>query len=318
MRAALVESFGRAPRYGEMREPEAGEGEVVLEVRAAALTNLVRGQANGSHYSAGGPMPFVPGNDGVGLTEAGKRVYFVGPRAPFGSMAQRTAVDRRRMIAVPEGLDDVTAAALGNPGLATWGALLGRAKMVPGDVVLVNGATGAAGQQAVQVAKYLGAAKVIATGRNREVLERIRGLGADETVVLGDGEDVRERLGYWMREGGVTVVLDYLWGPTAAMLLHGAAGRGSMAGERRIRYVQIGSIGGATVQLEGAVLRSSGLEVLGSGLGSLGAAEIVEALTRMFAAAGEHRFAIETEAVRLEEVEAAWGRKGEGRVVFVV
>ncbi len=114
----------------------------MVTVTAAALSNLVKAQASGKHYSSGKRFPFVPGNDGVGLTAEGQRVYFLGPRPPFGSLAERTVVARAQMLALRDSVDDVTAAALGNPGLASWGALLGRAKLQAGETVLVNGATG--------------------------------------------------------------------------------------------------------------------------------------------------------------------------------
>jgi NADPH:quinone reductase-like Zn-dependent oxidoreductase len=157
MNAAVVQSFDKAPRYGEFREPPPTEGMVVVRVRAVALSNLVKGQASGRHYSSGKEIPFVPGYDGVGVLPDGRRVYFFGPPAPFGSMADLSLADPSRTIPLPDSLDDVTAAALGNPGLASWGALLGRAQLVAGETVLVNGATGVAGQQAIQAARQLGA-----------------------------------------------------------------------------------------------------------------------------------------------------------------
>lgn len=92
-------------------------------MRAAALSNLVRSQANGSHYSSLAKFPFTPGNDGVGVSPEGARVYFLSPRAPFGSMAEYTVVPQAMTIPLPAEIDD-DAAALGNPGLATWGSLL--------------------------------------------------------------------------------------------------------------------------------------------------------------------------------------------------
>src|ERR1700677_693552 len=184
MHAALVEDFKSPPRYREIPPPVPNQGEVLLKVRAAALSNLVRGQANGSHYSSVTTLPFTPGNDGVGVTADGARFYFLSPRAPFGSMAEYTVVSPAMTIPLPADIDDAIAAALGNPGLATWGSLLGRAKLQPGEAVMVNGATGIAGKQAVQVAKYLGAAKVIATGRDEKALAEVAALGADETISL--------------------------------------------------------------------------------------------------------------------------------------
>ena len=166
MHAAMVEDFRFPPRYRETSPPVASEGEIVLQVRAAALPNLVRSQANGSHYSSVTKLPFTPGNDGVGVDADGARVYFFSPRPPFGSMAEFSVVSRSMTIPLAPEIDDAVAAALGNPGLATWGALLGRANFQPGEGVLINGATGIAGKQAIQVAKYLGASRIIATGRD--------------------------------------------------------------------------------------------------------------------------------------------------------
>ena len=318
MQAAVVESFDRAPRYAEFEKPVAGEGEVLVKMRAAALSNLVRGQASGRHYSSGSTLPFVPGNDGVGTMPDGRRVYFIGPRAPFGTMAEWSVVGARRTIVLPDGVDDVTAAALGNPGLASWGALIGRARLQAGEAVLVNGATGAAGQQAVQAAKILGAKKVIATGRDDAALEKLRGIGADETISLQLPEDALVTA-FRRAVAEVDVVLDYLWGASAEGILRAAQGHGGMGGERRIRFVQIGAISGETISLAGSWLRSSGVELLGSGLGSLSAAAIVEALKKMFEAAGSVGLKIDTEAVALSEVEAAWGKVGSGRrIVFTM
>jgi NADPH:quinone reductase-like Zn-dependent oxidoreductase len=318
MNAAVVESFGKSPRYATFREPVAGDGELLVQVRAAALSNLVKGQTSGTHYSSGTELPFVPGNDGVGTLPDGRRVYFIGPSAPFGTMAEWSVVDERRTILLPDGVDDVTAAALGNPGLASWGALLGRAKLQRGESVLVNGATGVAGQQAIQVAKYLGASRVIATGRDEAALEKLRELGADETISLRLPDDALIQA-FQAALVGVDVVLDYLWGHSAECLLSAAQGRGSMGGEHRIRYIQIGAISGEAIALKAQLLRSSGLELLGSGLGSLSATSIVEALTTMYAAAGSSVLKIDTDSVPLCEVESTWSRNESGRrIVFTM
>ena len=317
MHAALVEDLKRPPRYGETARPTANEREILLHVRAAALSNLVRGQDDGPHYSSLTALPFTPGNDGVGLAPDGTRLYFVGPRAPFGSMAEYTVVPRAMTLPVPENLDDAVAAAMGNPGLATWGALLGRAKFQPGEAVLINGATGIAGKQAIQVAKFLGASKIVATGRNPEALAELLALGATQTISLHQPEDAllrdfREAL----HESGVQVVLDYLWGPSAESILKAAAGHGSPAGEPRISIEQIGSISGAVIPLPAHLLRSTGIELLGSGLGSLSAQQMLESLSTMFAATTKMQFAIDIERVPLADVEHAWLRNEERRIVF--
>ena len=317
MHAALVEDFGSPPHYRETSRPVAKEGEILLKVRAAALSNLVRGQANGSHYSSVANFPFTPGNDGVGISTDGARSYFLFPRAPFGSMAEYTVVSRTMTIPLPANIDDAVAAALGNPGLASWGALLGRAKFQPGEAVMINGATGIAGKQAVQVAKYLGAAKIIATGRNEEALAELTGLGANETISLRQPEENLLR-SFQKALPGVQVVLDYLWGSSAEAILKAAAGHGAPDGEPRIRFVQIGSMGGNSIPLSAQWLRSSGIELLGSGLGSLSTKDILQSLSTMFAAVSKGHFPIEVEPVPLASVEEAWTRKDDQRrIVFI-
>jgi NADPH:quinone reductase-like Zn-dependent oxidoreductase len=316
MHAAMVEEFSSPPRYRETAAPVAGDGEVLLQVRGAALSNLVRGQANGQHYSSGKP-PFIAGNDGVGIAPDGTRCYFIGPRAPFGSMAEYTVVSQARTIPLPPNLDDAVAAALGNPGIATWGAMLGRAKLQPGEAVLINGATGTAGKQAIQVAKYLGASKIIATGRNPQSLEHLAGLGLDETIPLDQPEENLLR-SFRAALAQVQVVLDYLWGPSAELMLKAAAGHGSPEGEPRIRFVQIGSISGDAITLAGGALRSGGIELLGSGLGSLSSQQLLQSLRTMFAATAKVQFEIDIERVPLAKVEEAWTRKGDDRrIVFL-
>ena len=317
MRAAIVEDFAFPPRYRETAPPSANQGQAVLQVRAAALSNLVRSQANGSHYSSATTLPFTPGNDGVGVDADGSRVYFLAPRSPFGSMAEYTVVPRSMTIPLATEIDDAVAAALGNPGLATWGSLLGRAKLEPGEGVMINGATGIAGKQAIQVAKYLGASKIIATGRDEKVLAQLGVLGASETISLRQPEDDLLRR-FKSALSSVQIVLDYLWGPSAELILKAAAGHGSPQGEPRIRFVQIGSISGSAIPLPAQLLRSSGVELLGSGLGSLSARQILQSLTRMFAALNEVHFAIDIDKVPLAEVEEAWTRKEDGRrIVFI-
>jgi NADPH:quinone reductase-like Zn-dependent oxidoreductase len=319
MHSALVEDFKSPPRYREIPPPVPNQGEVLLKVRAAALSNLVRGQASGLHYSSRTTLPFTPGNDGVGIAEDGARVYFISPRAPFGSMAEYTVVPQAMTIPLSPDIEDAVAAALGNPGLATWGSLLGRAKLQPGEGVMINGATGIAGKQAIQVAKYLGASKIIATGRgDQEALAALTSLGATETISLSQPhEDLLRSFRSALHESGVQVVLDFLWGPSAEAILAAAAGHGNPEGEPRIRFVQIGSISGNTITLPAGLLRSSGLELLGSGLGSLSSQAILQSLSTMFAAQSKVRFAIDINPVPLSKVEEAWTRKEENRIVFI-
>jgi len=157
MKAAIVVEAGETPIYGDFPEPVPALGEVQVTVSAAALSNLAKSRASGTHYSSSAQPPFVVGIDGVGRLEDGRRVYFVLPRAPFGSMAEKAVVRPAQSVSLPDDLDDVTAAAIANPGMSAWAALKERAKFTAGETVLVNGATGTAGRMAVQIAKYMGA-----------------------------------------------------------------------------------------------------------------------------------------------------------------
>jgi NADPH:quinone reductase-like Zn-dependent oxidoreductase len=232
-------------------------------------------------------------------------------------MAEFCVVSRSMTIPLAPEIDDAVGAALGNPGLATWGALLGRANLQPGEGILINGATGIAGKQAIQVAKYLGASRIIATGRNEQSLAELGVLGAIETISLRQPEENLLR-SFRSALPGVQVVLDYLWGPSAELILKAAAGHGSSHGEPRIRFVQVGSISGNTIALPAQLLRSSGVELMGSGLGSLSAEQILQSLTKMFAAITKVHFAIALHRVPLAKVEEAWVWKDDGRrIVFI-
>jgi NADPH:quinone reductase-like Zn-dependent oxidoreductase len=317
VKAAIVNEAGKAPVYGDFAEPDLGAGQVRIAVSAAALSPVVRSRASGTHYSTSGRCPFVVGIDGVGRLDDGRRVYFVMPKAPFGSMAERVVIHPQQCVPVPDDLDDVTAAAIANPGLSSWVALKERARFVAGETVLVNGATGTAGRLAVQIAKYLGAKKVVATGRNIEALKSVAALGADVTVPLTDDLDsVEETLKTQFGEG-IDVVLDYLWGPSAERLLIATAKAGKDAVP--IRFIHIGSASKPEITLPSAVLRSSALQLMGSGIGSVALDRMVTAIGELLRATTRGRFQIATQTVPLSHVEQVWSAAGNSpRVVFQV
>ncbi len=276
MKAAIVREAGHAPVYGQFAEPIPQAGEQRVAVAAAALSQLVRSRASGTHYSSSGQVPFVVGIDGVGRLDNGARVYFVLPRAPFGSMAEWAVVPAAHILPLPDGLDDVTAAALANPGMSSWAAFTARAQLQAGETVLVNGGTGTSGRLAIQIAKYLGAQKVIATGRNAAALASLAALGADVTILLGDDPAALEEAFKEQFAQGIDVVIDYLWGGSAEGLLVAGAKAGVDA--RPIRFVQVGSISGSEIRLPAAVLRSSAITLMGSGIGSIPLDRLVTAI----------------------------------------
>jgi NADPH:quinone reductase-like Zn-dependent oxidoreductase len=126
-----------------------------VNVRAAALHPVVRGQASGSGYGSANILPQVPGIDGVGYRSDGTRVDFALAHPPYGTMAEHSVVLREMTFPIPDHLDDLTAAAVFNPAQSSWLAFK-RAQLSQGNTVLILGATGAAGKLAVQIAKRLG------------------------------------------------------------------------------------------------------------------------------------------------------------------
>lgn len=319
MKAAIVSSFEHLPEYGDFEEPVAKAGEALITVKAAAMSRLVQAQASGQHYSSDGHFPFVPGVDGVGVLPDGKRVYFAFPTAPFGSMAERTVVPSSMCVSLPDDLDDVTAAAAANPGMSSCAALLERAKLVKGESVLINGATGVAGRLAIQIAKYLGAGRVIVTGRNDASLKGLDALGADLLIPLDQAADVlTSAFRSEIKGDGVDVILDYLWGPSAESLIAAAAGHGSAAAEPRIRFVQIGSVSARSITLPSGALRSSGLELMGSGLGSVSTPGLLNAIGVVLQAFVPQGFKISADPVPLAEVGIAWASQTADRIVFTM
>jgi NADPH:quinone reductase-like Zn-dependent oxidoreductase len=173
MKALLVSDFERTPEWTDFAEPVPGEGEVLVHVTAAGLSNLARMQASGRHYASPTAVPFVAGIDGVGRLDDGSRVYFFAGRRPFGAFAERSIAPAELCVPVPADVSDVTAASIANAAMSSWAALVQRAAIQPGEAVLINGATGASGSLAVKIAKHLGAGKVIVTGRNPDVLAKL-------------------------------------------------------------------------------------------------------------------------------------------------
>jgi NADPH:quinone reductase-like Zn-dependent oxidoreductase len=317
MKAAVVLGAGRTPVYTDFSEPEPAAGEALVAVTASAISQVTKSRASGQHYSSSGRFPFVAGIDGVGRLDDGSRVYFVMPRAPHGAMAERTVVPRALCLAVPNGLEDVTAAAIANPGMSSWAAYTERARLEAGETVLINGAAGTAGRLAVQIAKHLGAGKVIATARNAEALKSVAALGADITIPLVDDEAALEERFKQEFAQGVDVVIDYLWGKSAERLLFAGAKAGKEAVP--IRFVQVGAVSGPNVVLPGAALRSSAIVLMGSGIGSVPFDRFIHAIDGVLQAAVPAGFKIATTPVPLAEVETAWPRDDSAkRTVFTV
>ncbi|WP_118178687.1 quinone oxidoreductase family protein [Paraburkholderia phosphatilytica] len=316
MKAAVVKSADEPPVYADFDEPVDAVGHRLIDVSASALSRVARAKAAGTHYSSKGTFPFVAGVDGAGRLEDGQRVYFFGPRPPFGAMAECTLVPAEHCIALPDAIDDATAAAIAIPAMSSWAALTERAKFAAGETVLINGATGASGRLAVQIAKHLGAKKVIATGRNEATLASLQRMGADVTIPLVQDEGNLYRAFEQQFREGVDVVLDYLWGPSARALLIAAA-KATTDGHA-VRFVQIGSIGGDEIALPGAVLRATAITLMGSGIGSVPLPRLLHVMSEVMHAVVPAGLQIPTEALPLAEIGEHWARADSlVRTVFV-
>ena len=316
MQAAVVEVPGQAPKFQSFADPEPEDGEGLVQVRAVGLHPVVKAIASGAHYSSRASGPAIPGIDGVGTVEDGRRVYFGFVRKPWGTMAERAVARASRFIPLPEDLDDATAAAIANPGMSAWLTLKDRALLTHGEAVLIMGATGVAGQLAIQVARHLGAKRVIAAGRN---VEALAGADVDGVISLSQPEDaIREAL---LEEAvaGIDVVVDYLWGRPTELLLEALAKGFKPDSTHRTRLVEVGESAGTSITLRGATLRSVDLTLTGSGFGAAKLDDVLAAIPQLFELAAKRTLTVAVEPVPLSGVEEAWNRVEKGRrIVFTV
>jgi NADPH:quinone reductase-like Zn-dependent oxidoreductase len=298
VKAAVLHEYGGPPRFGDFAEPSPAPGQVVVEVAAAGLHHLDLHKATGTFYMGPPPLPSAVGTDGVGRLADGRRVYFDATVAPYGSMAERALVPEDALFDVADGIDDATAAALGNTGLAAWLALAWRSGLQPGETVLVLGATGAVGSIAVQVAKLLGAGRVVAAARDNERLPRLLQRGADAIVEL-DGADpaaFRQAAG-----GELDVTIDTLWGAPALAAMKAAARYG--------RHIQVGQLAGVEIALPAPAVRSVSLDVRGFSVVHPPADVRREGYLRLTQHAARGDVVVDAERVPLEQVHTAWERQ---------
>jgi NADPH:quinone reductase-like Zn-dependent oxidoreductase len=302
MKAAVVQVLGQPPKYQDFADPVLSDTEVLIQVRAAGLHPIVKAIASGAHYSATGLVPMVAGLDGVGTGPDGARVYFGSPRKPWGTMAEWCAAPASMCLPLPDGISDIEAAAIANPGMSAWLSLKERAEVKPGETVLILGATGVAGQLAIQAARHLGAKRVIAVGRNVKAIAKEN---VDAIVALGQPEDAVREAFVVEAKNGVDVVIDYLWGRPTELLLEALAKTFKPSSTKSTRLVEVGESAGKTITLPGATLRSIDLKLMGSGFGSVPLDTILTAIPELFKMTAAGKFHVDLEPVPLADVEAA-------------
>jgi len=300
---------GELPQYVDYPEPTPqNEDEILVTVKAVAIKHLDKSKASGKHYSSDGPKQGgkVVGGDGVCILPDGTRVFGMGVS---GMLAEKATIEVDRIVKLPDNLDDATAAALPNAVIGAAMGLKYKADMQDGDVVLINGATGFTGRVAVQIARHYGAKKVIVTGRNEDSLNDLLSLGADEIItILQDDDSFKAKIKAIHEETPIDVVIDYLWGRTAEMILSCLKGDGSFG--NRTRFVSVGSVTGDLIQLSAAILRSVNIQLTGSGLGAWTKDQVrslfTDILPEMFELAAYGKLVVETIKVKLEFIADLW------------
>jgi NADPH:quinone reductase-like Zn-dependent oxidoreductase len=298
MRAAVVEAVGSPPSPGQVGEPSREDGTALVAVEAAALNPVEIRVAAGQHPRRAEP-PYVPGLEGVGrVVESagvppGRRVRFESAALPGfgaqGTLAERAAVPEESLVTLPDEVDDDVAAALGVVGITALLAL-DRAAPAGGERVLVLGATGAVGQMAVQLAKAMGAGRVVGAGRNAERLERLRELGADDVVELSRGE---------LPEADI--VIDPIWGEPAMAALLAIATEG--------RLVNVGQSAGTDVRLPLEIVRNRQGAIHAISTGWTALDRKADAYRRLLVQVAAGGLSVDREVVPLDDVAAAWERQ---------
>lgn len=312
MKAAIIEKLGETPKYKDFKDPEVQkDDQLVLQVKAAAVKNLDRARASGKHYSKHEELPAVVGMDGVGILEDGTRVYAKGIS---GMIAEKAIIDKNKYTVIPDNLDFSTASALPNAILGAAMSLKVRGKIEAGQNVLINGATGVTGQMAVQIAKHYGAQTIITTGRNQENLEKTKSFGANKIVSLKqDDQSIIDQLQEIHHNTPIDLIIDYLWGTPIQLVLNALKGGGLDKSTHKTKIVSVGSMAGESINLDSGILRSSAIEILGSGFGSLSEDDFKhydqEVLPEMFQLAADGELTMDLVEGKLENIAELWEQK---------
>lgn len=308
MKAAVINGFGQTPQYKDFPDPVVMGNEQLVQVKAAVLENFDKGTSSGKHYSSNTLFPQFPaiiGNDGVGITESGSLVVFGNIKPPYGAFAEK--VPAGYSIPVPDGIDPADAAAILPSALTSLLPLKYAARLQPGETVCINGATGVSGRIAVQLAKILGAAKVVATGRNEASLQLLKTLGADETIsLLQNDERLSENLVAAGGDNGYDVVVDFLWGHPAEVLIGTFIPKEAGFAKHRIRYIQIGEKAGSHISIPGAAFRTSGLEMMG--VGKVANEALMKEIDFTWDLIKAKKLYMDIEKVALKNISEAWQR----------
>jgi len=265
MQAVVVRAFGGFANAAveEVPAPVPGSGEVLVEIRAAPV-NFVDLIVIAGEYQFKPKLPFVPGKGPAGVVrgvgtgvvghKSGDRVLAM---AEYGGYAEMVAVDYRQCYRLPDSLSFVEAAAMSLAFDTAWFALRDRARLSPGESVLVLGATGAVGNASIQLAKAMGA-KVLAGVSSPRKFASARDAGADVMIDLSRPnlrDSLREQVHAATEGAGVDIVLDPLGGAVFDAAIRALAWRG--------RLVVIGFAAGSIPTIKANYLLVKNIEISG-------------------------------------------------------
>jgi NADPH:quinone reductase-like Zn-dependent oxidoreductase len=230
MKAMRVETFGAPLVLTELPRPEPAAGQVVIEVAVAGVNFPDLLVVDGT-YQILPPVPFSPGKEVAGVVAAigaGVRGIAVGDRVlaqiEFGGYTEVIAVPATNVVSLPAGVSFAQAAACGLGYLTAHFALVRRARLAPGETVLVTGAGGGVGSGAVGLAKAMGAV-VIAVAQDDARAALALAQGADH-VVRSDAADLREQIRALTDDRGVDVVVETVGGAVFTAALRATAWEG--------------------------------------------------------------------------------------------
>jgi NADPH:quinone reductase len=180
VKAVQITEFGgpEVLRLSEVPDPEPGDGQVLVRVARAGI-NFADTHQRRDDYLAPAQLPLIPGGEVSGTTPDGTRVAAL---VPGGGYAELIAIPEAHLVPVPDEVSDDQAAALLLQGLTAWTTLRTSAHLEAGESVVVHAAGGGVGTLAVQLAKRMGAGRVIAIASTEQKRELAQRLGADAGV----------------------------------------------------------------------------------------------------------------------------------------
>jgi NADPH2:quinone reductase len=322
MKAAVIYKFGDTPRYEEFPDPVPSQGDSIIHVKAVVLENFDKVTVAGTHYASKAQYPVFPaivGHNGVGVLEDGTLVAFGGTKPPYGTMAEKAVVPQKFsmfMSKVPQGIAPEMAAAVLSTALVSFLPLRYGVKLQAGETVLINGVSGASGRVAVQIAKKLGAEKIIGTGRNEEALKALSKLGVDVTINTTQSDEDLAKAFTGAAPKGYDIVLDFLWGKPTEVFLRTLVPKEASFVTHRTRFVQIGESAGPTISLPAEAIRTSGLELLGAS--NIPPEAVPDALKEIWKWVEDGALQIDIEKVPLSNIAEAWKEKTDGKRIVII